>query len=386
MRWPRTGLRSMGLYGPPIPMLETCRICSANERCRSSSRSIVSCGNRGSSPPACMKVSPRFCPGTGGSELIPMAPGLARTRSDDMNIDLTGRSAIVTGGSKGIGLAVAARFAASGADVAIVSRGRAGLDEAAMTIGATARGKVLALQGDVAGASDISRTYEQAMQAFGKLDIVMNNAGESRTGAFEQITDEMWREDFDQKLFAAIRLTRLAWPQMKERRWGRVINTLNIGAKAPRGGQRADNNHAGRRHGADQGARWRRRAAQYFGERAAGRADRSRPACAAGGADRRRSQGLHECAGPGNSPRPHGAAGRVRQYRLLPGLRRGFLHHGHGDQRRRRPLAGNVGGFHPRICKPCQRLTDNSAGGCCGYGSPRSPPGRWRRRSGRAAA
>ena len=153
-----------------------------------------------------------------------------------MNIDLTGRSAIVTGGSKGIGLAVAARFAASGADVAIVARGRAGLDEAAMTIGATARGKVLALQGDVAVASDISRTYEQAMQAFGKLDIVMNNAGESRTGAFEQITDEMWREDFDQKLFAAIRLTRLAWPQMKERRWGRVINTLNIGAKAPRGG------------------------------------------------------------------------------------------------------------------------------------------------------
>jgi len=153
-----------------------------------------------------------------------------------MNIDLTGRSAIVTGGSKGIGLAVAARFAASGADVAIVARGRAGLDEAAMTIGATARGKVLALQGDMAVASDISRTYEQAMQAFGKLDIVMNNAGESRTGAFEQITDEMWREDFDQKLFAAIRLTRLAWPQMKERRWGRVINTLNIGAKAPRGG------------------------------------------------------------------------------------------------------------------------------------------------------
>jgi len=153
-----------------------------------------------------------------------------------MNIDLTGRSAIVTGGSKGIGLAVAARFAASGADVAIVARGRAGLDEAAMTIGATARGKVLALQGDVAVASDISRTYEQAMQAFGKLDIVMNNAGESRTGAFEQITDEIWREDFDQKLFAAIRLTRLAWPQMKERRWGRVINTLNIGAKAPRGG------------------------------------------------------------------------------------------------------------------------------------------------------
>ena len=151
-----------------------------------------------------------------------------------MNIDLTGRAAIITGGSKGIGLAVATRFAASGADVAIVARGRAGLDEAANAIGKTARGKVLVLQGDVAVASDISRTYEQAVQAFGKLDIVMNNAGESRTAPFETITDEMWREDFDQKLFAAIRLTRLAWPQMKQRRWGRIINTLNIGAKAPR--------------------------------------------------------------------------------------------------------------------------------------------------------
>src|SRR5215470_12314980 len=217
-------------------MLETCRICSASERCWSSSRSIVSCGNRWSSPLAGMKVVPSLCPGTGGGELIPMAPGLARTRSDDMNIDLTGRSAIVTGGSKGIGLAVATRFAASGADVAIVARGRAGLDEAAMTIGATARGKVVALQGDVAVAADIGRIYEQVMQAFRKVDIVVNNAGESRTGAFEGITDEMWREDFDQKLFAAIRLTRLAWPQMKERRWGRVINTLNIGAKAPRAG------------------------------------------------------------------------------------------------------------------------------------------------------
>ena len=51
-----------------------------------------------------------------------------------------------------------------------------------------------------------------------------------------EITDEFLQQDFDQKLFAAIRLTRLVWPQMKERRWGRIINVLNIGAKAPRGG------------------------------------------------------------------------------------------------------------------------------------------------------
>jgi 3-oxoacyl-[acyl-carrier protein] reductase len=151
-----------------------------------------------------------------------------------VEISLAGRVAVVTGGSKGIGLAVATRFAASGADVAIVARGREALDLALTTIGSTARGRVVAVQGDVAAVADIRRAYDEAMAAFGKIDILVNNAGVSRNAPFEQITDEIWREDFDQKLFAAIRLTRLVWPQLKERRWGRIINTLNIGAKAPR--------------------------------------------------------------------------------------------------------------------------------------------------------
>ena len=153
-----------------------------------------------------------------------------------MEISLAGRAAVITGGSKGVGLAVATRFAASGADVAIVARGRAGLDAALETIGASARGRLVAVQADVALAADIERAYREVMAAFGKIDILVNNAGVSRNAPFEQITDEIWREDFDQKLFAAIRLTRLVWPQLKERRWGRVINTLNIGAKAPRPG------------------------------------------------------------------------------------------------------------------------------------------------------
>jgi 3-oxoacyl-[acyl-carrier protein] reductase len=151
-----------------------------------------------------------------------------------MDVSLAGRTAVITGASKGIGLAIATRFAASGAEVAIVARGREALDEAVKTIGANGRARVAAVQGDVAIPADIQRAYDEAMKRFGKIDIVVNNAGTSRTGAFEEITDEVWREDFDQKLFAAIRLTRLVWPQMKERRWGRVINTLNIGAKAPR--------------------------------------------------------------------------------------------------------------------------------------------------------
>ena len=151
-----------------------------------------------------------------------------------MDINLAGRTAIITGASKGIGLAVATRFAASGAEVAIIARGRDALDNAVKIIAKSGRPRIAAIQADVAAAADLSRAYDEAMTQFGKIDIVVNNAGTSRTGAFQEITDEVWREDFDQKLFAAIRLTRLVWPQMKQRRWGRVINTLNIGAKAPR--------------------------------------------------------------------------------------------------------------------------------------------------------
>jgi 3-oxoacyl-[acyl-carrier protein] reductase len=151
-----------------------------------------------------------------------------------MDINLAGRTAIITGASKGIGLAVATRFAASGAEVAIIARGREALDNAVKIIAKSGRPRIAAIQADVAAAADLRRAYDEAMTQFGKIDIVVNNAGTSRTGAFQEITDEVWREDFDQKLFAAIRLTRLVWPQMKERRWGRVINTLNIGAKAPR--------------------------------------------------------------------------------------------------------------------------------------------------------
>jgi NAD(P)-dependent dehydrogenase (short-subunit alcohol dehydrogenase family) len=158
-----------------------------------------------------------------------------------MEISLQGRTAIVTGGSKGLGLAIASQFVASGASVAIAARGRDALDRAAQSIsgggataGGNARGRIVAVAGDVSKAADVKRIYDEAMQAFGKIDIVVNNAGVSRAGPFETLTDERMQEDLDQKLFAAIRLTRLVWPQMKERKWGRVINVLNIGAKAPR--------------------------------------------------------------------------------------------------------------------------------------------------------
>jgi 3-oxoacyl-[acyl-carrier protein] reductase len=149
-----------------------------------------------------------------------------------MNVSMKDRVAIVTGGSKGIGIAVARRFAESGARVAILARGADDLKAAREQLakdGLEVRDYVC----DVAKAADISRTYEKVVADFGKVDVLVNNAGTSRAMAFETVTDEIWQEDLDLKLFAAIRLSRLVWPGMRERKWGRIINVLNVGAKAP---------------------------------------------------------------------------------------------------------------------------------------------------------
>jgi len=151
-----------------------------------------------------------------------------------MEVTMNGRSAIITGGSKGIGFAIAKRFSESGADVAIVARGQESLDAAVAQLKSGAKAKVVGVAADVGTAAGVQKAYDGAMAAFGKLDVVVNNAGTSATGPFEKLTDEVMQTDLDLKLFAAIRLCRLVWPQLKERKWGRVINILNIGAKAPR--------------------------------------------------------------------------------------------------------------------------------------------------------
>src|SRR6202521_2435915 len=151
-----------------------------------------------------------------------------------MKISLSGRAAIVTGGSKGIGFAVATRFAASGADVAIVARTGGPLEEGVAAIRKSTQTRVIGVQADVSKAADIQRAYDEVMKAFDKVDIIVNNAGTSRAMPFDKVTDEVLYDDLELKLFAAARLIRLVAPQMKERRWGRIINVLNVGAKAPR--------------------------------------------------------------------------------------------------------------------------------------------------------
>jgi NAD(P)-dependent dehydrogenase (short-subunit alcohol dehydrogenase family) len=154
-----------------------------------------------------------------------------------MQIRLDGRRALITGGSKGLGRAMAEAFVESGASVALVARGQAALDQAKAEIAGRFQGaQVAAIAADIATAEGCARAAAEAEAALGGIDILVNNAGTSQRGPFMEVSDELWQADLDLKLFAAIRLTRAVWPGMKARGWGRVINVLNTGAKAPPGG------------------------------------------------------------------------------------------------------------------------------------------------------
>jgi NAD(P)-dependent dehydrogenase (short-subunit alcohol dehydrogenase family) len=151
-----------------------------------------------------------------------------------MQIRLDGRVALITGGSKGLGRAIAEHYVEAGAAVAIVARGAEALNQAKAEIAARFQGaRIAAIPADVGTAEGCAKAAAEAEAALGPIDILVNNAGTSQRGPFMQVSDALWQADLDLKLFAAIRLTRAVWPGMQARKWGRVINSLAVAAKAP---------------------------------------------------------------------------------------------------------------------------------------------------------
>jgi 3-oxoacyl-[acyl-carrier protein] reductase len=152
-----------------------------------------------------------------------------------VELGLTGRRAIVTGGSKGLGKAIAAELLAEGAAVAICSRHAGELEEAAAELrpAAAAGQQLLALPCDVTDPAQVTDFVAAATAALGGLDILVNNAGGARPGRFGTLTDEDWHDDIEVKLFSQIRCIRAALPHLRSSAAPRVVNINALYARYP---------------------------------------------------------------------------------------------------------------------------------------------------------
>jgi len=143
-----------------------------------------------------------------------------------MKIDLTHRNVLVTGGSKGIGLACAAAFAAEGAHVAIVSRSRDNLDRALEKLPG-----VRAIVADLSEAAAAARAIDEAEQMLGALDVLVNSAGAARRYTPAELDAEAWHAAMNAKFFSYIHPTTVLLPRMAARKRGVVINIIGMGGK-----------------------------------------------------------------------------------------------------------------------------------------------------------
>jgi NAD(P)-dependent dehydrogenase (short-subunit alcohol dehydrogenase family) len=151
--------------------------------------------------------------------------------------DLSGRVALVTGGSKGLGKAMALGFAQAGADVLISSRHEGELQDAAREIRSGSTSRVDYLVADMSERRQAEHLARAAIERMGRVDILVNNAGSNLPQPIDQVRDEDWDRLVELNLSSCMALTRALVPQMKERRWGRIIHISSIMAYSSAGGR-----------------------------------------------------------------------------------------------------------------------------------------------------
>jgi 3-oxoacyl-[acyl-carrier protein] reductase len=150
-----------------------------------------------------------------------------------MDLGLKGKAALVGGSSKGIGRAVAIGLAREGCNVGICARDNAALADVARVIRRETDSQVFSLVCDMSRYEDIKRVVQETVNTFGRLDIVVNNAGGPRTGTFDEMEETDWLQAINQNLMSAIRTTREALPHLRRSGGGRVINITSIAVKQP---------------------------------------------------------------------------------------------------------------------------------------------------------
>jgi 3-oxoacyl-[acyl-carrier protein] reductase len=147
-----------------------------------------------------------------------------------MDLGLAGRACIVTGGSRGFGYAVAERLVAERAGVLLVARGADDLDAAVDQLGSPL---VASLAVDVCAPGAAEQIVMACRGRFGRLDVLVNNAGGTAVTPLEELTDDDWQSQLDQHVLAPMRLMRVAAPVMADAGWGRIVNVASSSGKRP---------------------------------------------------------------------------------------------------------------------------------------------------------
>ncbi|MBM4194007.1 MAG: SDR family oxidoreductase [Gemmatimonadetes bacterium] len=150
-----------------------------------------------------------------------------------MELNLRGKTALVCGASSGLGLAIARELAAEGADVALVARRQKELDDACKDIREKYAVRAIPVAADLSDASAVARVVATAREALGRVDICIANAGGPPSTMFEATTDEQYQSAITLNLLASIRLAHAVVPDMRQRKWGRVIFLTSMAAKQP---------------------------------------------------------------------------------------------------------------------------------------------------------
>ncbi len=149
-----------------------------------------------------------------------------------MESEFRGRIAVISGGSRGIGLASARALAKAGARTAIIASSPENLQAAARTIVADGGAEPLTIAGDLRSESGCRNAFDKVSAHFGGCDILVNSAGATRAGNFLDQPEDAWQDGFSLKLFSCVRLSRLFWPLLKTSR-GRIVNIIGCAARMP---------------------------------------------------------------------------------------------------------------------------------------------------------
>ena len=158
---------------------------------------------------------------------------LLKGEENRMDLGIKGRSAIVTGGSRGIGREAARQFLEEGARVLICGRNAETLERTRSELAKATGGEIHEIVADMTRPGDIERLVATAKEKFGSVDILVNNAGQMYSGRFDVMTDAGLKEQLETKLFGFLRAIRLVYPLMKARRWGRIVNLIGGAGKEP---------------------------------------------------------------------------------------------------------------------------------------------------------